>query len=106
MRFSKQQRLVESIIALDFLDSLNSAGLTQVEKLQAVGDKSLLFCGLFPGVAIKRRVNLDYFADIGQSAYYSAAAHNEHPYAHLFAKLSDQFLELQQVLQALNYQDL
>ena len=99
MRFSKQQKLIESIIALEYLDSLNDGGLNQVEKLQAVGDKSLLFCGLFPGIALKRRVNLNYFVDLGQGAYYTASSHNEHPFAPLFGKLSYQFLDLQQVLQ-------
>lgn len=103
MRFCKQEKLIESVIALDFLDSMQGLNKTRVEKLQAIGDKSLLFCSLFPGMAIKRRVNLNYFADLGQSAYYTAAAHNEHPFATLFAKLSSQFLELKQVLQALNY---
>jgi hypothetical protein len=102
MRFSKYQQLMESIIALDFLGSLEAVGQNQVERLQEVGDKSLMFCGLFPGIANKRRVNIEYFSDVGQTAYLTAAAHHEHPHALLFGRLSEQFLILQQVLQALH----
>lgn len=102
IRFTKKQELVESVVALDFLESVDAASSTvRIERLQEVGDKSLLLCGLFPGIARKRRVNLTYFSDLGQAAYHTASGHQNHPYAALFEKLGHQFLNLQQILQAL-----
>ena len=105
MRFSKQQQLVESVIGLDFLEALQDIpAQQQMDRLQEVGDKSLLFCGLFPGMANKRRVSLNYFSNLGQNAYLTVSRYVEHPHALLFAELSDQFLCLQQVLQALQHE--
>ncbi|MFW2572511.1 hypothetical protein, partial [Legionella sp. 29fVS95] len=69
MRFSQGTKLIESVIALDFLESMNNPRRRQLELLRDVGDKSLLFCGLFPGIAERRHLSLDYFADMGQAAY-------------------------------------
>ncbi len=102
MRFSQTPQLLESVLALDFLDSMQHIGQRQVELLRAVGDKSLLFCGLFPGMAEKRHVSLDYFSDLGQAAYLTASELKPNPSASLFAQLSAEFMRLQQVLQAMN----
>lgn len=51
MRFSQGTKLIESVVALDFLESMRKPRQLQVELLRDVGDKSLLFCGLFPGIA-------------------------------------------------------
>ncbi|ASQ44817.1 hypothetical protein [Legionella clemsonensis] len=100
MRFSQGPRLIESVIALDFLESMNNPR-RQVELLKDVGDKSLLFCGLFPGIAKKRRVSLEYFSDIGQAAYLTVGELYENQTADLYFQLSEQFLSLQQILRAM-----
>lgn len=100
MRFSHRVKLIESIIALDFLDSMHTTRRHQVDLLRDVGDKSLLFCGLFPGMAEKRHVSLDYFADMGQAAYLSVSELNESQ-AGLFFQLSEQFPALQRILRAM-----
>lgn len=109
MRFAQTTKLLESVIALDFLESMHKHGSRQIKLLQEVGDKSLLFCGLFPGMACKRRVSLDYFSDMGQAAYLSVAELEEgQPESHssgLFFQLSEQFVSMQHVLQAMR-QDL
>ncbi|WP_028389130.1 hypothetical protein [Legionella fairfieldensis] len=101
MRFSQGPKLIESVIALDFLDSMQARGKHQVELLREVGDKSLLFCGLFPGMAAKRRVSLDYFADMGQAAYLTVGELHEKEQADLYFQLSAKFLTLQQILRAM-----
>jgi hypothetical protein len=104
MRFAKENRLMESVIALDFLASEQDLPSQQrLDKLQEIGDKSLLFCGLFPGIAARRRVSLTYFSDLGQHAYLSVSREFSNPHAILFAELSEHFLSLQQVLQALGH---
>ena len=101
LRFSQTPQLLESLIALDFLESVHRIGKHQVELLRDVGDKSLLFCGLFPGMARKRHVSLEYFSDMGQAAYLSVGEMHESQSADLYLQLSEQFLILQQVLQAM-----
>ncbi|AMP90755.1 hypothetical protein [Legionella pneumophila] len=101
MRFSQGTKLIESVVALDFLESMRKPRQLQVELLRDVGDKSLLFCGLFPGIAKKRHVSLSYFSDMGQAAYLTVGELEENQTANLYFQLSEQFITLQQVLQAM-----
>lgn len=101
MRFSQTTQLIESVMALDFLESMHVAGRRQVELLREVGDKSLLFCGLFPGMAVKRNVRLDYFSDMGQAAYLTVSELQDSESANLYLQLSTQFMTMQQILQAM-----
>lgn len=101
MRFSKQASLAQSIIALDFFESMQSHGKHHIEKLRDVGDKSLLFCGFFPGMAKKRGLSLNYYTDIGQSAYLTLSSHDTSQ-SSLYAQLSAEFLSLTEILKAVN----
>src|SRR3990167_7670565 len=66
-RFSESSQWVESLVALDFLEAMQVSSRRQVELLRDVGDKSLLFSGLFPEVAAHRHVRLTYFTEMGQA---------------------------------------
>jgi len=101
MRFTMGPEIIESVIALDFLDSINHSRIRQTEQLKEVGDKSLLFSGLFPGIAKKRSVSVEYFIDIGQSAYLSVSKLQESSDSELFLQLSNQFLDLKTILQVM-----
>ncbi|MGQ3891654.1 hypothetical protein [Legionella sp. CNM-4043-24] len=101
MRFAQGSKLMESVIALDFLHSMNVSGQRQVDLLRDVGDKSLLFCGLFPGIAERRQLNLSYFSDMGQSAYLTVGELQEKQQGELYFQLSAQFLNMQAILQAM-----
>jgi len=101
MRFSQTTQLMESVIALDFLESMRAPGKRQVNLMRDVGDKSLLFCGLFPGMAEKRHVRLDYFTEMGQAAYLIVSEMQEPESATLYHQLSEQFVSLQHVLNAM-----
>lgn len=101
MRFSQTTQLMESVIAMDFLEAMNVSGRRRVELLQEVGDKSLLLCGLFPGIANKRRVGLEYFSDMGQAAYLTVSELHNTQFADLYLQLSDQFITMQHILQAM-----
>ncbi|MDR3442168.1 MAG: hypothetical protein P4L65_04040 [Legionella sp.] len=101
MRFSQGPKLVESIVALDFLESMHRPRPLQMQFLRDVGDKSLLFCGLFPGIAKRRHVSLNYFFDLGQAAYLTVGELEEKHSANLYFQLSEQFATLQQILQAM-----
>lgn len=104
MRFSQTTQLMESVIAMDFLESMHALGRRQIERLREVGDKSLLFCGLFPGMASKRHVKLDYYSDMGQAAYLSVSELEGPESADLYLQLSSQFVMMQQILQAMRGQ--
>ena len=101
MRYSQTARLMESVVSMDFLDSMTSSGRRQIELLRDVGDKSLLLCGLFPGMADRHHVKLDYFSDMGQAAYLTAGELQDSALAELYFQLSNQFITLQQILQAM-----
>lgn len=101
MRYAQTTRLMESVIAVDFLHSMHSTGRRQIELLRDVGDKSLLLCGLFPGMAEKHHVKLDYFSDMGQAAYLTVGELQERDIAELYFQLSDKFMAMQQILQAM-----
>lgn len=101
MRFSQGPKLIESVVALDFLDSMRKPRQLQLELLRDVGDKSLLFCGLFPGIAERRHVSLSYFSDMGQAAYLTVGELQDSQTADLYFQLSAQFVTLQQILQAM-----
>lgn len=102
MRFAQTTQLLESIVALDFLESWHSTGRRRIEQLQDVGDKSLLLCGLFPGMAVKRHVGVDYFSGLGKAAYLTVSEMQEsHLSEELYFQLSEQFIMLQNILQAM-----
>lgn len=101
MRFSQGPRLMESVIALDFMQSMSVSGQRQITLLKDVGDKSLLLCGLFPGIAERRRVSLSYYSDMGQSAYLSAADLQDREWSRLYVQLSEQFPNMQSILRAM-----
>ena len=101
MRFSQTTQLMESVVGLDFLESMNTSGKRQVDLLRDVGDKSLLLCGLFPGMATRRNIQLDYFISMGQAAYLTVGELQENALAELYFQLSAQFKTLQQLLQAM-----
>lgn len=101
MRFSQGPKLIESVVALDFLESVHRPKTLQMELLRDVGDKSLLFCGLFPGIAKRRHVSLDYFSEMGQAAYLTIGELEGKHTADLYIQLSEQFLTLKQILQAM-----
>lgn len=101
MRFSQTTRLMESIVAVDFLHSMHTTGKRQIELLREVGDKSLLLCGLFPGMAKKHHVGINYFADMGQAAYLTVGELLIHEQDDLYFQLSNQFIQLQTILQTM-----
>ena len=100
MRFASRPELANSILAIDFLSSHADSSQTSCEKMQDIGDKSLLFSGLFPGLAEKRCVNVGYFIDIGKTAYANVSNYSTANVTELFAELSQDFVLMMEVLQA------
>lgn len=99
LRFSKGSQLFESIIGLDFLKAMKLNTSSRIARFRELGDKSLLFSGLFPELARKRNVSLDYFSEMGQQAYYAAGESPENELSDLFIQLGHQFNNLKKILQ-------
>src|SRR5690606_29073482 len=71
---------------------------TLFRSLRDVGDRCLLVAGLFPDLAQRRRVSVDYFVDLGRGAYQAVADAGRDAYAELFAHLAAGYRELVSVL--------
>ncbi|MAZ77754.1 MAG: hypothetical protein CMF39_03660 [Legionellaceae bacterium] len=92
IRFSKQINLADGIIAREMLEALGQAGRRyQLQALREVGDRCLIFSGLFPGRAARRKVNLRYYIDMGQSAYHRVASLEQTSFAEIAVALRDNF---------------
>lgn len=100
MRFTECPDIARQVMALEFLQGQNQSAAVRSHTLQGVGDKCLLFSGLFPGRAEKLRVRISYFVGLGRSAYASVSEHQSAGMASLFAELSEHFVPLMDVLQA------
>jgi hypothetical protein len=99
MRFTSSTTLLHKVMALEFLASLQQSNNTKQQMLQTVGDSCLLFSGLFPGCARRRRVRISYYIKLGQTAYASLSEQTEQGLATLFTALCDHFVPLMDTLQ-------
>lgn len=105
MRFCREPGLASTVFALEYLGSTLAQGRARQDKLREIGDQCLLYSGLFPQQAQRKRVRAGYFADMGRTAYQqlstlltvSSAGSN----AGLYAHLSENFVTLMDVLLAL-----
>lgn len=100
MRYLRRPELVRAVMAAEFLDGLGLPGRRRREAMQAVGDQCLIFTGLFPEQADRRRVRLSYFVDLGQCAYDEVAISVDRANAGLFHALASTFVRLADVLRA------
>lgn len=105
MRFANRPDMAASILALEYLESTLSTGKEQHDKLRDVGDQCLLYSGLFPQRAERRRVKISYYVDLGRSAYHqlSDTLGNaiEGGMSTMYADLCKHFVSLMDVLQAM-----
>lgn len=106
IRYTQNLTWLDSVLALDFLHSEHRSGSARRLLLQELGDKSLLFSGLFPKFAERRQLNLQYFKDMGQSAYGLLSARTTGGEANLYEALSLEFGRLIRVLHAVRVQAL
>jgi len=97
MRYINKPEFVKQIIASEFLQSMELTPAKREVALQEVGDKCLLFAGLFPSIAESRLVRLSYFVKIGQAAYVRISKKSNDLYDHL----GRQFVPLMDILQSI-----
>jgi hypothetical protein len=87
-------------LALDFLEAFQQSHPQRSEALRDVGDQCLLFSGLFPRRAERRRVRVSYYVKLGRSAYQNLAD-SLNKTADLFARLAEEFIVAMDTLQAI-----
>jgi hypothetical protein len=101
LRYQADGLLLARTQGMDWLLAMDLAGAARADALRDVGDRCLLVAGLFPGLAERRRVSVDYFIDIGRSAYLGVADVTRQAYAALYAQLARSYGELVHTLSAI-----
>lgn len=98
MRFLKQPEMVGAVMAMDYLNSQNTTGCLKLEHLRDIGDKCLLFSGLFPQQAQRRLVKISYFVNMGRTAYIQLSDNVSVTMANLYRDIAQGFVPLMDVL--------
>lgn len=100
LRYQSDSLLLSQTQGLSWLQALEWVGTARTDALRDVGDRCLLIAGLFPGVAERRRVSVDYFITIGRSAYQGVAEATRQAYAAMYGQLARSYRELVDTLTA------
>ncbi len=100
-RFMSRPEMAEAVLALEYLHGQELLGRQRTGALRDVGDQCLLYSGLFPRRAERRRVPVQYYVELGRTAYAQLAAELEETMGELFAHLSEDFVAMMDVLQTL-----
>jgi hypothetical protein len=101
LRHQRDAWLLARIQALDWLEAQAQVGTARADALRDVGDRCLLVAGLFPGLASRRNLEVDYFIDLGRGAYQGIAEHGRSAYEALFARLAATYRDLVATLAAI-----
>lgn len=101
LRYQREPRFFDGAQALGWLHAQSLAATARAEALRDIGDRCLLLAGMYPGLAERRRVSADYFAQLGRSAYQGVAEASRTAYAALFAQLAQAYRDLVRLLSAL-----
>ncbi|MDZ7803388.1 hypothetical protein [Thiohalophilus sp.] len=100
MRYLDRPEMAQRVLALDYLEAAHCQGREQQERLRDVGDQCLLYSGLFPRRAERRRVRVSYYVDLGRSAYHHLGCCGT-AHATLYAELARIFVIAMDILQAI-----
>ncbi len=99
-RFTCSPHIAGSVLAMDYLESHQTTGHMRDQKLREVGDKCLLFSGIFPERAAQSRVSVSYYVDLGRKSYQSLARipNRSQSQANLYNDLEQKFVSLMDLL--------
>ena len=95
--------LADSVLGMEYLEAQANPSGHRAFVWRDIGDKCLLFSGLFPKRAYRKRVSLSYFIELGQSAYGTASTLAQSNDG-LWRALSDNFILLSGGLQATRHE--
>lgn len=105
MRFIKSPEVAQKVLALEYLHSINQYGTQRTVALREVGDQCLLYSGLFPERARRKRVRVSYFINIGKTAYQYLSMHDKNSSCNLYANLAHDFVALMDIMHAMREVD-
>lgn len=100
LRHFNDPGLCTHTLGIEYLEASDKKSSLKREQLRDIGDLCLLYSGLFPNLAEKRRLSISYFVDLGRTAYngVAAEAEKEKNLAKLFDELEMHFVGLMDVL--------
>ena len=101
MRFMKDQDLATQAMALEYLRSQSLPRARRIEQLRDIGDQCLLLSGLYPQRAEKRLVRVNYYVNLGRSAYRHISDNAQKSAAELYRQLAEAFITLMDLLQTI-----
>lgn len=101
MRFAARPDVTDTALGMDYLESQDLHPREKQQNLRDVGDKCLLFAGLFPQLAERRRIKLSYYVNLGRVAYANLSSMRTEVLSDLFAKLSHEFVHLVDILHSI-----
>lgn len=93
-------------LAEQFLTAQQAEPNVRAELLKRLGDTSLYISGFFGDSLHRKLVDLDYYADLGGTAYGTLAANGAAEVAPVFGDLSQRFLEYVELLTFISQQSL
>jgi hypothetical protein len=101
MRFSRNQRLNAKALAIEYLESLQLTPGLRNDQLRDIGDQCLLVSGLYPQSAEKRLVGVNYYVNLGRTAYQHISSFTQQGIAELYQQLAESFILLMDLLQTI-----
>ncbi|VAX13242.1 hypothetical protein MNBD_GAMMA24-1093 [hydrothermal vent metagenome] len=97
MHYSRRPDMASRVMALDYLQAMQSSGSASEQQMREVADQCLLLTGLFPARARRRRVSLTYYVDLGRSAY-QHLAENLASMTEFYSRMAQQFIQAMDTL--------
>jgi hypothetical protein len=101
LRYQRDDTLLARTQAIEWLNAQSQVGTLRADALRDVGDRCLLIAGLYPQLAVRRHVQVDYFIRMGRGAYLEVAEASRNAYANLFEQLARSYQDLVRTLRAL-----
>ena len=81
----------EETLGVRFVKALQEAGIRQRDQLRQVGDLSLFISGFFADSLTRSLVDIDYYIQLGEQAYWSLARQGDGTFGDVFDELSGKF---------------
>src|SRR5688500_18605152 len=91
IRVDRSAAAVEEPLGVRFAKALQAAGIQQRDALRQVGDLSLFISGFFADSLNRSLVDVDYYIQLGESAYGSLARNGDAALGDVFDELAGRF---------------
>jgi hypothetical protein len=88
----------ETPLAFRLADALEAAGMRQRSSLKQIGDISLFVSGFFADSLARKLVDVDYYVNIGGTAYTALSRYETDTFSPVFAELAENFVRFVDVL--------